>query len=155
MTVSLNQKFEGAAHQIFNKKGGVALFADLFDCFVRVNLFVSERNQCQDSVGDARIGSVGGTRGLPRGSDAHFVFELHDDPLGGFFADPFRFGQQRRIIVNDGGFKLYDRDAAQDIKRCFGTNAGDVQDQEPEKVAFGRRHEAVEDMCVFTDLKMR
>ena len=98
---------------------------------------------------------LGGGRGLPGCSDTDFVFKLHKDALGRLFSDSFDLRKRLGVAGDNRGFEACHGDAAQDVEGSLGTDAGDMVDEETEKVAFRAGSETEENMGVFTDLEVR
>ncbi len=157
MAFSSDQDLQGRAHEVLGGHGRAAFFLGLFDRLVGIDLFVTEGDEGEDGVGDARFlggGGEGGAGGFPGGGDADFVLQFDDDALGGFFADAFGFGEQAGVAIHDGGFEVRDADAAEDVEGGLRSDAADVVDQQAEEVALGGAHEAEEDVGVFADLEV-
>ena len=89
--------FQARAHEVFDRRLCAERGLRGADGVVRVNLFEAERHQRQHGiVGFLVIGRERPLRagGLPRAGGADFVAQLHNDALGGLFADAGDLGKR-------------------------------------------------------------
>ena len=96
-----------------------------------------------------------GAGSFPCSGDADFIFQLQHNPLSGFFSDAFNFRQQIHGLIDHRIFKIRHGHPAEHGERELRTYAGDIVDEQAEKVALLRAHETEKHMCVLTHLEMR
>ena len=125
---------------------------------MRFSLLVAEGDEGEDGVVDVLfLGREALLRGggFPRGGDADFITQLDNDPLGRFLADAFDFAEGCNVTRDDKPAKDDRCDDVENGQRQLRSNAADVVDEEKKEVALLGRGEAVKDMGVFANLKMR
>ena len=113
---------------------------------MRLDLFEAERDQRQDGVVEflfVRREGAPGAGGLPCAGHPDFVFQFHDDPLRGFFADTGDLRQRLDVGACHRAAEGRDADAAEDIQGDLRADAAHGMDQQTEQVALLGRHESV------------
>ena len=107
--------------------------------FMRIDLFVAERDQRQD--GFVRLALLGGRRvrragRFPRRDHAELVFQLQNDSLRRFFAEPADLRERGDIGVHDRALEIAHAHPAQDRQGELRADPADVIDEQAEKIAL-------------------
>src|SRR6266436_4987509 len=95
-------------HQFFRRLG-LTLRLQIANGFVRVGLFVTERDQRQNRfvcLFLLRRRRVRGGRSFPGSRHPKLVFQFENDSLGRFFAEPADLRNCRDIGIDDGRFEI-------------------------------------------------
>jgi hypothetical protein len=153
----LKQLFQARGHEILGAGAG-SLRRSGFHGFMRVDLFVTQRDERENRVGDAglfRGRRVRSTGRFPSGGNAHLVFQFHHDPLRRFFPDAFDLRQRRDVAGDDACLETRDRRPAKHIERSLRPNAANVSHQEAKQVPLCGADKAVKHVRILSDRQMR
>ena len=150
--------FQTRAHELFDGRGCAEHRLRGANGVVRVHLFEAERHERERGVVGflvVRRQRIFCARGFQRARRTNFIAQFNDDSFRRFFADAGNLRERFYITICHCAAKRDGVHATQNVQRGFRADATDIVDEHTKQIALHRRREAVENMRVFADDKLR